>query len=178
MTHSQGKSPYERDTYRYTPILALLMQPNIFFHESFGKFLFIIFDLLCGIIIVKINSTQTKREQISSVIFWFYNPITIAISSRGNAESLMAFLVLTFVYLFSQRSFLLAGVVYAFAIHFKIYPVIYGLALLLRLLNVKTLKNVSPFSMLKSMLFNFNLWTFGLAFLFTMIGLSAFFFCK
>jgi uncharacterized membrane protein len=154
------------------------MQPNIFFHESFGKFLFIIFDLLCGILIVKINSSQTKREHIWSVIFWFYNPVTIAISSRGNAESLMAFLVLTFVYLFSRRSFILAGVVYAFAIHFKIYPVIYGLALLLSMINVKTVKKLSPFLMLKSIIFNFNVWKFGFAFLFTMIGLSSFFFYK
>jgi phosphatidylinositol glycan class M len=123
----QGLSPYYRDTYRYTPLLAILMQPNIFWFESFGKFLFILFDLICGYLIIKINDTQSNNKDnvvnIMAISFWFYNPITIAISSRGNAESLMAFLVLAFIYFFKIGSLILAGFFYAFSLHFKIYPV-------------------------------------------------------
>lgn len=49
-----NKSPYERHTYRYTPLLALLLTPNLFLHHTFGKLLFSMFDILVAIIIQKI----------------------------------------------------------------------------------------------------------------------------
>ncbi|EGR29811.1 hypothetical protein IMG5_148380, partial [Ichthyophthirius multifiliis] len=50
----EGKTPYDRHTYRYTPILSYLMIPNWVLYENFGKFLFIIYDILGGILIQKI----------------------------------------------------------------------------------------------------------------------------
>ncbi len=104
-----GQSPYERDTYRYTPILAILLLPNIFLTNTFGKFLFVIFDLLCGYLIYRINSINGHSTDLKSILFWFYNPITIAISSRGNAESVMACLVLAFIYFLRSDQFAIAG---------------------------------------------------------------------
>lgn len=34
---TQGGSPFERSTYRYSPLLAYLMIPNILVHEACGK---------------------------------------------------------------------------------------------------------------------------------------------
>jgi phosphatidylinositol glycan class M len=138
---SQGESPYLRDTYRYTPLLAILLQPNVSVNGSFGKLLFILFDLICGYLIVKINHLNelSERGTAWALLFWFYNPITIAIASRGNAESLMAFLVLAFLYNLKRGRLLPAGLCYGLSVHFKIYPITYALAVAFYILDVRQL---------------------------------------
>lgn len=37
---ASGKSPYERSTYRYSPLIAFFLMPNSFLHRSWGKFVF------------------------------------------------------------------------------------------------------------------------------------------
>ena len=37
---SKGESPFERSTYRYSPLLAFLLVPNSLLHRSWGKLLF------------------------------------------------------------------------------------------------------------------------------------------
>lgn len=169
----EGDSPYDRATYRYTPILAIILQPNIFFHESFGKCLFVLFDLLCGYLIIKINNLNKSlhSSNMISILFWFYNPITIAISSRGNAESLMAFLVLIFIYFLKRKNYLLAGFLYAVSIHFKIYPVVYGIAILLFITKFHTYN-------IFRLVFNKNVLIFGITFLLTFIGITSVFYLK
>ena len=46
-----GKSPFNRITYRYTPLLAIFLLPNIYIHRCFGKILFALFDLMIAVII-------------------------------------------------------------------------------------------------------------------------------
>lgn len=36
----EGKSPFERHTYRYSPLLALVLVPNTLLHRCWGKLLF------------------------------------------------------------------------------------------------------------------------------------------
>lgn len=47
----EGKSPFKRHTFRYSPVMAYLLVPNHWIHNSFGKVLFSLFDILISILI-------------------------------------------------------------------------------------------------------------------------------
>lgn len=177
-----GESPYDRHTYRYTPIIALCLVPNITLHHSFGKVLFSLVDIAVAILIRLIvkncleeferykskdteenkKITETKKvlpvkhrkrprqtyKKISSyvqkhvdkpnpndeavnvsMLVWLYNPLTVAISTRGNCDSLAAFFVLLTLYLLQcKRWYFLSGVAHGFSVHLRIYPIIYSLS--------------------------------------------------
>ncbi|XP_003702287.2 GPI alpha-1,4-mannosyltransferase I, catalytic subunit [Megachile rotundata] len=125
----QGSSPFERSTYRYTPLLALLLTPNIFLHESFGKILFSFVDILVGILIHKILSLQHTNENLKSIctLLWLYNPFVIIISTRGNADSVAVLLVMLTLYTFLQDKYIQAGFLHAISIHFRLYPLIFSI---------------------------------------------------
>lgn len=128
-----GGSPYDRQTYRYTPLLAIILTPNISLHNVFGKVLFILFDVITGYLLYKIQVERGFGEKISliSSCLWMFNPIAVTVSSRGNAESIMAFLVLATLYSALKDKPSLTAIFLALAVHFKIYPIIYSLPIFL-----------------------------------------------
>jgi phosphatidylinositol glycan class M len=109
-----GQSPYNRSTYRYTPILAYLLLPNVWMTELFGKLLFVGADLIVGWIIWRLlilAETQTSGAALKGkssggrgkkvtannattysalikylVAVWLLNPFVITISTRGNGK--------------------------------------------------------------------------------------------
>jgi len=48
------ESPFERHTYRYTPLLAYFMTPNVFLFKHFGKIIFMALDILAGYLMVSL----------------------------------------------------------------------------------------------------------------------------
>ncbi|VWU52374.1 GPI mannosyltransferase I, putative [Hepatocystis sp. ex Piliocolobus tephrosceles] len=131
----QNKSPYNRYTYRYTPLLAYLMLPNYFIHFSFGKILFSFMDFIVSIIIIKIIKIKYPdcKNYIYYVSMWILNPLVIIISIRGNSDCIPCLLVLLTVLFIYQKKTWLAAIFFGIAVNFKVYPIIYALPLMLYL---------------------------------------------
>ncbi|KAF3434779.1 hypothetical protein FNV43_RR21865 [Rhamnella rubrinervis] len=130
---ASGKSPFERSTYRYSPLLAFLLIPNSILHRSWGKFLFSASDLLVGLFIRTILKLRGVPENscILSVIVWLFNPFTFTIGTRGNCEPVVCAMVLWIFICIMNGRVLQAAIWYGLVVHLRIYPIIYALPILL-----------------------------------------------
>ena len=90
----QHESPYRRTTYRYTPLLAYLLTPNLFLNEHWGKLIFSICDVFVGLLIGWILPNHQRKY----ALLWFYNPMSAVIATRGSYESIVAVTVLATLY--------------------------------------------------------------------------------
>ncbi|XP_075682941.1 GPI alpha-1,4-mannosyltransferase I, catalytic subunit [Rhinoderma darwinii] len=181
---TQGSSPYERATYRYTPLLAWMLTPNIYLTEVYGKLLFVCCDLIAAFLIHRILTLQGLEYHTASkyCAFWLFNPLPMAVSSRGNAESVLAVLVLSALYYVKKRHLVKAALLYGLSVHLKIYPVTYLLPIALSLQTPRTEGNRSHVgSVLKRFtkswglfprLLNWDTLTFGIVSSLTLFTLS------
>ncbi|KAI0861317.1 glycosyltransferase family 50 protein [Xylaria cubensis] len=129
---SSSSSPYERETYRYTPLLAWLLYPTtlpgaVFF--SSGKVLFAAADLLAGYFIIHILRRHAHMSIDRACRFasiWLLNPMVATISTRGSSEGLLGVLVTALLWAVLERRVVLSGLLLGLGVHFKIYPFIYA----------------------------------------------------
>jgi phosphatidylinositol glycan class M len=131
---SKGQSPYARDTYRYTPLLAWLLLPTAWGREwfSFGKVLFAVADIIAGYLIVLIlKSTygMPVGRALKFASIWLLNPMVATISTRGSSEGLLGVLAVGLLWAVTERKIKLAGCILGIAVHFKIYPFIYAFSI-------------------------------------------------
>ncbi|KAG5520207.1 hypothetical protein PMAC_001284 [Pneumocystis sp. 'macacae'] len=122
-----GKSVYDRETYRYTPLLAWMLIPNVMGVPYFGKIVFSVFDLISGYLIRNIllfQGNSVKKINLYTII-WLWNPIVIVISTRGNAESIIGTGVLLCLWMALLRRPFITGCLLGLVIHFKLYAIIY-----------------------------------------------------
>lgn len=135
---SLGLSPYERETYRYTPLLAWILLPTArpgaaWF--SFGKILFAFADIIAGWLILLVlrspagGGMRTDRA-LRFASIWLLNPMVATISTRGSSEGLLGVMVVALLWAVLSKRIVLAGVLLGLAVHFKIYPFIYGVSIL------------------------------------------------
>ena len=134
---SRGKSPYARETYRYTPLLAWILLPTtwngtVWF--SFGKVLFGVADILAGWLMVLVlrhgtgnhGGEMSLERALKFASIWLLNPMVATISTRGSSEGLLGVMVVALLWAVMKRRIGLAGVLLGIGVHFKIYPFIYG----------------------------------------------------
>lgn len=125
-----GESPYARDTYRYTPLLAWMLLPTTSFFE-FGKVVFALADLLAGWFIVRLLLSRGMNHEKAGIFaaIWLWNPMVATISTRGSSEGLLGVLTVALVWAVERRRVTLAGLILGLGVHFKIYPFIYAPAI-------------------------------------------------
>lgn len=126
---SKGLSPYNRHTYRYSPVLAYLMLPNLYV-PIFGKLLFIFSDLVVGAMMQDLMRMEND-SRMWLVYTWLLNPLVLAISTRGSCDTTATFLIILTVWLVKKQREWLAAAVFGFSVHFRIYPIIFALSLYL-----------------------------------------------
>ncbi|KAJ3895731.1 GPI mannosyltransferase 1 [Lentinula edodes] len=127
--------PYSRETYRYTPLLALIVSPNDWLHASFGKYLFAACDIINGILLYNllISSVLPKAHNVAKYATLYsalhlLNPMVFSISTRGSSESVLSLFVLLTLYGALKNRWDLAAIMLGVSVHWKIYPAIYGFA--------------------------------------------------
>lgn len=107
--------------------------------ESFGKLLFCCTDLIVGYIVYHLLSKNKSLSATQCLIYTsisvLFNPITVNVSSRGNADMLVVLFVMLTLYALHQNQLKRAAIWYALSIHTKLYPVIYAPAIYLYLRN-------------------------------------------
>ena len=89
-----GRSPFERFTYRYTPLLAWLLTPTALW-APFGKLLFSAADLAVAVVARAVLRRMGERDEAASVrcaALLLFNPLALTVSTRGNADVLVLLL--------------------------------------------------------------------------------------
>ncbi|CAM9566042.1 unnamed protein product [Discosporangium mesarthrocarpum] len=124
-----GDSPYGRATYRYSPLLAYILVPNVLLHPCWGKIVFSIGDLAVGRCVESILIGQgiDGARSLQFACLWLLNPLSINVSTRGSFDSITSALVLWTTFSVLKGSVVLAAIVYGVAVHLRVYPIIYAL---------------------------------------------------
>lgn len=120
-----------------------MLSPSIYFNPHFGKLLFVICDVLAGALLYNILTHRGLSSDAACRFsaLWLLNPLPIGVSTRGNAEALLAILVLSTLLCLQLKRHFTAAFLYGLSVHMKIYTVIYALPITLFISNHKDLKN-------------------------------------
>ena len=127
-----GVSPYSIPEYRYSPLLAWLLLPNVLL-PSFGKILFSLADAATGPLLqtMLLQMRLPRRHCQRVAMVWALNPVTLVIATRGSADALSNLLFLLVLHLHSLGKHVSAGGCFGLLVHLRLIHIVYTPALLL-----------------------------------------------
>lgn len=99
-----------------------------------------------------VHDGSTRGADVRSrfaVASWLFNPFTFAISTRGSCDSVTVFGLIALLLMLRKRKHLISGILWGLCIHWRVFPVIYGPAILAFIMhdtafNVRNLLNLWP----------------------------------
>lgn len=123
----EGQSPYLRETYRYTPLLAWMLIPTAWggYWVHFGKVVFMLCDILTGVLVMRTLRVSSEKKKFVLLAIWLLNPMVITISTRGSSESVLTLFIMLAVKCLLENRLTASALWLGLSIHFKIYPIIY-----------------------------------------------------
>lgn len=130
-----GDSPYGRATYRYSPLLAYLLVPNVILHRCWGKLVFSFADLVIGRCLQSIlaRTGLSRGKSLQYACLWLLNPLSINVSTRGSFDAVTGALVLGATSALLEGSLCTAAFAFGVVVHLRVYPIIYAPAFALHL---------------------------------------------
>ena len=127
-----GGSPFDRATYRYSPLLALAAAPALVVPWA-GKAVFAAADLAGAALVAHLLAARglpaSRAAAFAAALA--LHPFVANVSTRGNSDALACALVLAVLacLLGGRRRVDAAAALLGLAMHMRIYPVIYALPL-------------------------------------------------
>ena len=147
VSSAHSSSPYARPTFRYTPLLPLLLSPTLL-HPLIGKLILTAISLLVPLVLL---SGPRPSPFWPTHLLSTLNPFVLSITTRGSPEAIVVLLVVSFLACLqrarapaatvrgqhpssvSQRSETRwetrAALLYVLAVSWKVYPIIYAPAI-------------------------------------------------
>lgn len=94
--------------------------------------IFSLADLLVGKVIhgMLLESGYGSHVATRSGMLWLFNPFTFTISTRGSSDALVALILLSVLLCVQKDHVAVAGALWGFAVHWRVFPVIYGPSIL------------------------------------------------
>lgn len=128
-------SPYNRATFRYTPLLPLVLSPSLL-HPLAGKIVLSLISLSIPVLLLR---GPRPAGYWATHLLWTLNPFVLNITTRGSPEATIVFFVVLALYFLRKSDQgtnptkatweILAAMSWAIGVSWKIYPIIYGISI-------------------------------------------------
>jgi len=129
----KGESPYNRATYRYTPLVAYIMAPNIYIHFEFMRYFFLLvcmfFCMYRAYICLLEVSGGYNKSKAALMLFNIWLITQGHLCFRGSIDIIPSILFYELIIRLKRGQYDFAAILYGLLTHIRIYPIIYCIPL-------------------------------------------------
>ena len=87
---AEGGSPFQRATYRYSPLVSYPLLLDVTTGLPVAKLVFCVFDVLLGNAVGQLASHRGASSHVR--VLWLFNPIAIVLCTRGSWDAVSVYL--------------------------------------------------------------------------------------